>query len=149
MSANICSACGLQLIRETLQLRSDDEAPALVLRCPTHGIHHDTYSKYNATTEKLSAIVQFNPSRRGDFAVIHTEAAPVESCGNPNMHHSVELDEVRILCSINTTRSIPCVTDYVNVAPNEEVCSWSSTHLCEGHKVNNGKLWFNNPILSC
>ena len=78
MSTNVCSTCGLQLVRETLQLRSDDEAPALVLRCPTHEIHHDTYSKYSATMERLTTIVEFNPSRQSDFAVIDTEAASVQ-----------------------------------------------------------------------
>ena len=41
------------------------------------------------------------------------------------------------------------MTDYIKVTPNEELYSWSSTHLSEGLKIDNGKLWFNNPILSC
>ena len=76
MSKNVCSTCGLQLVRETLQLRSDDEAPALVLRCPTHGIHHDTYSKYSATMERLTTIVEFNPSRQ--YAVSDKLRAPID-----------------------------------------------------------------------
>lgn len=63
MTSQKCPVCGLVLLEKMAQLRSDDEAAALVRWCPIHGIHYNLCSSYLNVKLPLSLSLQSNPSR--------------------------------------------------------------------------------------
>ena len=63
MTSQKFPVCGLVLLEKMAQLRSDDEAAALVRWCPIHGIHYNICSSYLNVKLPLSLSLQSNPSR--------------------------------------------------------------------------------------
>jgi hypothetical protein len=139
MRQKVCSSCGLILESKSLQLRSDDEAPTLVLSCPIHGIHHDMCSKYKNMIDAQAILdLKSNPGRYVE---------PSLSCDDKtNKKFKEQISTTWVISMINTNHKIPDI--YIEEDVKLHISSWSSICLISGLKITNGRLWSKHPIMS-
>jgi hypothetical protein len=72
-NSQLCPLCNVELDRKELQFRSDDEAPTLVLSCPTHGVHCNLSKQHmDLLTSGQFVVLDSSPDRMlpliGNFA---------------------------------------------------------------------------------
>ncbi len=109
MSNLKCPACGSVLLQEVSQLRSDDEAGALVRWCPIHGLHYNLCLSYLSLKLALPFTLYLSPSRL--LVVVPSVAPKTQTLSNINFGHSwtqccIDLKTPADIASIEGARTV-------------------------------------------